>query len=116
MRPLTHHSNVVLWVVRPRRTRQLRRLAYSALRSQAWVPHPLRSKGRGICLSHGSGIPHPFLQKGWGTYPVSSGPAGTDPDPGARRRPLVCKGAFPMADYIPGGDAEFNAWLDNFVT
>ena len=21
-----------------------------------------------------------------------------------------------MADYIPGGDAEFNAWLDNFVT
>ena len=20
-----------------------------------------------------------------------------------------------MADYIPGGDAEFNAWLDNFV-
>ena len=21
-----------------------------------------------------------------------------------------------MADYIPGGDAAFNAWLDNFVT
>ena len=21
-----------------------------------------------------------------------------------------------MADYIPGGDAEFNAWLDNFIT
>ncbi len=21
-----------------------------------------------------------------------------------------------MADYIPGGDAEFNAWLGNFVT
>lgn len=21
-----------------------------------------------------------------------------------------------MADYIPGGHAEFNAWLDNFVT
>ncbi len=21
-----------------------------------------------------------------------------------------------MAAYIPGGDAEFNAWLDNFVT
>jgi len=21
-----------------------------------------------------------------------------------------------MADYIPGGDAEFDAWLDNFVT
>lgn len=21
-----------------------------------------------------------------------------------------------MADYIPGGNAEFNAWLDNFVT
>ncbi len=21
-----------------------------------------------------------------------------------------------MAGYIPGGDAEFNAWLDNFVT
>jgi len=21
-----------------------------------------------------------------------------------------------MADYIPGGDAQFNAWLDNFVT
>ena len=21
-----------------------------------------------------------------------------------------------MADYIPGGDAAYNAWLDNFVT
>jgi len=40
---------------------------------------------------------------------VSSRPAGFDPDPGARRRPLSCKGAFPRAGYIPGGDAEFNS-------
>ena len=47
---------------------------------------------------------------------VSSRPAGFDPDPGARRRPVSCEGAPAMADYIPGGDAEFNTWLDNFVT
>ena len=35
--------------------------------------------------------------------------------PQARRRAPSRK-AFPMADYIPGGDAALNAWLDNFVT
>jgi hypothetical protein len=25
------------------------------------------------------------------------------------------KNVSPMADYTPGGDAEFNAWLDNLT-
>ena len=46
---------------------------------------------------------------------VWSRPAGFRPDRDACRT-LSCKGALPFGRHIPDGDAEFNAWLDNFVT